>query len=42
MDGDIRPAIDENEIFVDICRYIDHLFQLVKPRQYCYISIDGT
>ncbi|KAI9592286.1 XRN 5'-3' exonuclease N-terminus-domain-containing protein [Syncephalis fuscata] len=42
IDGDVGPAVEENEIFADVCHYIDHLFQLVRPRRYCYLAINGV
>jgi 5'-3' exoribonuclease 1 len=41
MDGDVQLQMDESQIFADICNYVDHLFQLVQPRRYCFLAIDG-
>ncbi|EDO15613.1 hypothetical protein Kpol_1006p9 [Vanderwaltozyma polyspora DSM 70294] len=40
-EGIIKPLTEE-EIFTRIFIYIDHLFQLIKPKKVFYMAIDGV
>lgn len=37
-----KSNLTENQMFVKIFKYIDNLFNLVKPKKVLYMAIDGT
>ena len=36
-----QPATEE-EMYENVCRYVDRLFRVVRPRQLLYLAIDGV
>uniref|UniRef100_A0A6G1SN29 5'-3' exoribonuclease n=1 Tax=Aceria tosichella TaxID=561515 RepID=A0A6G1SN29_9ACAR len=41
-DGDVHFRISENEMFEDIFNYISTLFDIIKPREYFFLAVDGV
>ncbi|VDK85845.1 unnamed protein product [Litomosoides sigmodontis] len=41
-DDDISFRITEEEIFRDICNYIDFLFGIIKPKKVFFMAVDGV
>lgn len=41
-DGNIRFKISEEDMFKDICNYIDKLFFLIKPQRLFFMAVDGV
>ncbi|CAN6599240.1 5'-3' exoribonuclease 1 [Trichomonascus vanleenenianus] len=41
-DSDARTRLTEEEMFVNIFNYIEHLFGLIKPKKMFYMAIDGV
>lgn len=41
-DGNIHFNISEEDMFKDICNYIDKLFFLIKPQRLFFMAVDGV
>lgn len=41
-DGDVHFRISENDMFEDIFNYISTLFDIIKPREYFFLAVDGV
>lgn len=41
-DGDVHFRITETEMFEDIFNYISTLFNIIKPRKYFFLAVDGV
>lgn len=41
-DEDVHFRISEEKIFQDICRYIEFLFSMIKPRKVFFMAVDGV
>lgn len=41
-DADVTHAFREEEVFVAIFNYIDHVFSLIKPKKVFFMAIDGV
>jgi 5'-3' exoribonuclease 1 len=41
-DGDVHFRISENDMFEDIFNYISTLFNIIKPREYFFLAVDGV
>ncbi|CAG8501697.1 6461_t:CDS:2 [Acaulospora colombiana] len=41
-DSDAHYRISEENIFLDIFNYIDHLFTKIKPKQMFFMAVDGV
>lgn len=41
-DGDVHFRITETEMFEDIFNYISTLFNIIKPREYFFLAVDGV
>eukprot|EP00002_Diphylleia_rotans_P024222 TRINITY_DN4774_c0_g2_i1.p1 TRINITY_DN4774_c0_g2~~TRINITY_DN4774_c0_g2_i1.p1 ORF type:complete len:1304 (-),score=205.90 TRINITY_DN4774_c0_g2_i1:701-4612(-) len=36
-----NSSMTESEIFLEVFRYLDQLFQIIKPKKYFYLAVDG-
>lgn len=41
-DGDVHFRISEEEMFEDIFNYVDTLFQIMKPKEFFFLAVDGV
>lgn len=40
-DSNVKQMLTEKELVLRIFQYIDQLFNLIQPRQYFFMAIDG-
>lgn len=41
-DGDVHFRISEAEMFEDIFNYVETLFNIIQPREYLFLAVDGV
>ncbi|AET41653.1 chromatin-binding exonuclease XRN1 Ecym_8383 [Eremothecium cymbalariae DBVPG len=41
-DADVTKRLSEEEVYLKIFTYIDHLFRTIKPKEVFYMAIDGV
>lgn len=41
-DGDVHFRISEEEMFEDIFNYVNTLFQIMKPKEFFFLAVDGV